>query len=832
MAQKHVIKRQVLEIDLPRGSEGTVWHAQLAEVAQEKLRGILDDLCQEIDNPKLLMRIERLEVDLGEIPNDGWEEELPFRLEKALRKEFSDVLSQNPERQRKGVTTQQTLETQGHWELAKTWLISGRLPWWGTSLFEGSLPALLQKLAAEQPGTLRTHLPALLQQDTLANRRWQQQVSLPQQLAILLGKKEDHPSVKAWITRLPIWAKQTQRLATHWHSLTSILGKKSSPINELHRWTQKLDSFDKAIAEVQGMVSDLLITAPDKILEEKAVLTALFERWWGMISTTSPNKTSSLSSLGRLYFPIPEGLDDTWKKQLAKFEGLRFLPHAIEQLWEEGTLTNKEALRSFLGLAKTPHTKGHTIPRTSTSKTDGPAANLPQGQSDKRNPIAENTMAASKGEPIDKKAGKGDSEIDLQPIESNGPAPEGEQVSTTGTPTRESAGNTKSLTRVSDLRPIPEKTAGDEPTSDQGSLATPKKSTDSQPALEDSSKNHKAEDQPNSIPTDAKESTRNNSSKLENVPPTSAKREGISKDAPLADTSQREIPSDESLKKYDSEVGEEASNQDRASHETQGIAASKDATGTEVQESASTVERPSSSPGKAQEKSKTRTSETTSDKNPDGKGHHTLAYDKKSGSETAAEKEPLPVKPRAAKAPPYHPPTLDRSTWVGEEIYIENAGLILLWPFLGYFFRGLGLLQEGNTWQDATAHERAVYLLQGLMPPETVVDEPHLVLNKIITGWPLDEPLHPPLPFSQKEQEEMDGLLNAAIGQWAALGKTSPESFSRTFLAREGRLMAKTNKEWVLRVHQTPFDVLMDTLPWSRSIVRLAWAPDVIYVEW
>ncbi len=166
----------------------------------------------------------------------------------------------------------------------------------------------------------------------------------------------------------------------------------------------------------------------------------------------------------------------------------------------------------------------------------------------------------------------------------------------------------------------------------------------------------------------------------------------------------------------------------------------------------------------------------------------------------------------------------------GDAIYVGNAGLVLLWPFLVSFFGNSGLL-EHRRFRDRAAQERGVLLLQYAVTGSTDCPEQDLPLNKLLCGWPLDETLAAELDPTDIERAEVDELLVSVIERWGALGSTSADGLRSTFLQREGRLSLEA-MGWTLLVPRSAFDVLLDRLPWGVGVIALPWIDEVVMVEW
>ena len=197
---------------------------------------------------------------------------------------------------------------------------------------------------------------------------------------------------------------------------------------------------------------------------------------------------------------------------------------------------------------------------------------------------------------------------------------------------------------------------------------------------------------------------------------------------------------------------------------------------------------------------------------------------------------PAPSDKRAAQAQRREPLSrkrlhIDYVFSDADEWYVGNAGLVILWPFLGRFFENLDLLREKH-FSDAAAMHRAVGLLQYLAdgqpepPPEYL-----LPLGKVLCGMDLDEVFDFGPPLTEAEIEEGATLLQAVIAHAPVLGSMSVRGFRGTFLLRKGQLSIR-HGAWLLRVERETYDVVLDRFPWSVNIVKLPWMKALMHVEW
>ena len=165
-----------------------------------------------------------------------------------------------------------------------------------------------------------------------------------------------------------------------------------------------------------------------------------------------------------------------------------------------------------------------------------------------------------------------------------------------------------------------------------------------------------------------------------------------------------------------------------------------------------------------------------------------------------------------------------------ERIYIPNAGLVLLWPFLSRLFANLNYTEKGK-FLTPEKRIRAIYLSQYLVGFTEDNPEYTLMLNKLLCGMELNEPIEEEIKLTEEEKAETRSLLSSVIAQWKEMNNTSVENFQRTFLQREG-VMFKTEENWNVIVGKSSFDVLLLRLPWGISIIKYSWNNYLIFVEW
>jgi hypothetical protein len=166
-----------------------------------------------------------------------------------------------------------------------------------------------------------------------------------------------------------------------------------------------------------------------------------------------------------------------------------------------------------------------------------------------------------------------------------------------------------------------------------------------------------------------------------------------------------------------------------------------------------------------------------------------------------------------------------------QEIFIGNAGLVLLHPFLPAYMKQLRLLRANGQWKDAVAQQRGVWLCQYLVDGGSQLEEQAVFLNKLLCGWPLAQPLERQWEPSPDESAEADQLLEQVIAHWSVLKNTSIDGLRASFLRREGKL-TQGEGVWLLQVEQKTWDVLLGFLPWGLGYIKTPWMEERLLTEW
>jgi len=171
----------------------------------------------------------------------------------------------------------------------------------------------------------------------------------------------------------------------------------------------------------------------------------------------------------------------------------------------------------------------------------------------------------------------------------------------------------------------------------------------------------------------------------------------------------------------------------------------------------------------------------------------------------------------------------------GGPVNVANAGLVILWPFLGQLFKAFDMLVSVDTGhprlRNAETQTRAVHMTQYLVAGQTETPEHLLALNKILCGVLIETPVGMDIILPVNEKALCNDLLRTVPTHWPQLDQTSIEGLRQSFLQRDGQL-AYGNDRWLLNVKPKDFDMVLDRLPWLISTIRTPWMDAPIFVKW
>ena len=165
-----------------------------------------------------------------------------------------------------------------------------------------------------------------------------------------------------------------------------------------------------------------------------------------------------------------------------------------------------------------------------------------------------------------------------------------------------------------------------------------------------------------------------------------------------------------------------------------------------------------------------------------------------------------------------------------DSIVIQNAGLIILWPFFFRLFDKCGFIID-KEFKDEESLQKGILLTQYLVTGSTEFNENELVLNKILCGAPQFMNVDVTLEVDEVYLDLCESLLKGVLKNWEKLSNSSVQTLRETFLFREG-ILRPVELDYKLNVIKGTFDMLIETIPWNISIIQTTFMKNKINVDW
>lgn len=332
----HRIQRQIVELSLGGGLASPVVQESLAHAFREELVPELTAVFDRVANAHQLLRLDRIEIDLGTIATNDWQPQLRRRLGIELAQELARY---TPESMDPGSGVSPNDRPREPLRLFLFFLEHGRIPWWGERPASG-WSAFLSGTTLDGPALQR-----LLHDDTRARVRFSDSVD---------DERLEH-AIERW-GGVPHAARALTCLTRRWVRVHARREWRR------HFWSQLLDAaLDHGALLVRGPellqeLIDLEPDAPARTADAEEPATAV----------EKPSADDEVLAAGR-----SEGLPSPWREWLADARR----PAAWQPASREQTVGKPDDLPRSQGPAPSP---GDTRrPLAASTQADEDAIYLP-----------------------------------------------------------------------------------------------------------------------------------------------------------------------------------------------------------------------------------------------------------------------------------------------------------------------------------------------------------------------------------------------------------------------------------------------------------------------
>jgi hypothetical protein len=160
---------------------------------------------------------------------------------------------------------------------------------------------------------------------------------------------------------------------------------------------------------------------------------------------------------------------------------------------------------------------------------------------------------------------------------------------------------------------------------------------------------------------------------------------------------------------------------------------------------------------------------------------------------------------------------------------VNDAGLVLVSPFLPHLFAKAGVLGERRIAEGKAGRAGALlhYAASGRATRGARLSPLVLVLCGLAPEADVTAD-----PLTEEDVHVVDSMLEAMRQNWSVVQGSSIAGLRETFIQREGRLDLGREDRTELRVQRKPVDVLIDQIPWSFSMILHPWMTRPLHVSW
>jgi hypothetical protein len=800
-ADHHTIKKQVLDITLNKEDNAYGVQTEVSDIYRSKILPIIDEVFTEIAGENMVLKIDKLEFNLGDIDYNFLEDELVVKMRKQLREQLEMAVVEKEVGGKEVITAS---SNQSELELILHFLDTGIYPWWAKNTLDIKVDELLANIIRQSPETLLKSLKKKLQQRECCQRLVYQ---FPLQLS--------HNIIDLLV---PEFSKSIEAII---YDLKEILAQSEVTISiSSKEWDERLWLFS-----VEHLFKDVerIINQSNELREQELIQVLLLE----IALAEGQNQQKVLVDIQHQLEQIIKGK----RISSSRFKSniLTHIPQLLKQLKKGETIVAAKRKEQEDSIAKTIEIQEEKQSLSETEEAPVTEKSIETKSSDHQPENLEtddvNTIKGDQ-ETIEKK--------EESPQENEELAAKRKDETATDTELKRGKIESEKLDAKTATKPESELESvqiDDEIIEEEeGQLLKEKQQKDND--LEEVEPNKLTANEPPETKTEVKEE------KVAAVEKQKVKEKAVSVDEKQK-AKEKAVSADEKR----SQNKEEATLENQLHTDVEGSENSppkietkpnlEPEIDTEKKNTTPEITRVSSEEKTAVVSSKSATE--IDQKTPDKKDNKTDAEstDKSTEDSTSKTTEEIQqsefaemVMGREEEISNYFTPVEEKIT----ECYIENAGIVLMWPFLANYFKQLELVAEGQ-FISPEKQQRAAMLLQYMAVGKAEIPEHLLVLNKLLCNMKIYQPVPKNIAISAKEKKETEAVLAAAINNWKALNKMSVNGFRGSFLIREG-ILRKQHNGWLLTIEKKTYDILMDQLPWPVSVIKCPWMKQHILVEW
>ena len=167
--QRHIIKRQLIELQVADTVAAQQYSDEFARLYRQRIVPMIGRYCDALSTPDSVQRIDKLELDIGRIDPQYFEQQLLQRIEQQLKQKFAELNGHQPAPST-AITSELKDRVSAQLELFEQFALTGSLPWWADLEQPELLEQVLQTLLQNASMPLRDLLRRLLADDRALQR--------------------------------------------------------------------------------------------------------------------------------------------------------------------------------------------------------------------------------------------------------------------------------------------------------------------------------------------------------------------------------------------------------------------------------------------------------------------------------------------------------------------------------------------------------------------------------------------------------------------------------------------------------------------------------------
>ncbi|MDJ0715453.1 MAG: contractile injection system tape measure protein [Prochloraceae cyanobacterium] len=165
--QRHIIKKQVLELLLSSSEGAFELQNEISRIYRSKIVPLIDTCLSQLSASDEIYRIDRLEINLGNIDINNLEEEFIAKFKQEIRQ----LIEQNRERSPLFASTgSRSNQTTSQLELFSYFIQTGNLPWWSQKLSKQELEKSCDRLLKTSPEQVKLIFAESFKQEKYSRR--------------------------------------------------------------------------------------------------------------------------------------------------------------------------------------------------------------------------------------------------------------------------------------------------------------------------------------------------------------------------------------------------------------------------------------------------------------------------------------------------------------------------------------------------------------------------------------------------------------------------------------------------------------------------------------